>query len=110
MRITPNQDEINHRKDMWQVILWRMNAHRIEPKELANRTSYSQDFIERGISGEPVPITFPFLCNCVEAFGLSGRGKYYEDTIETRSNSEVEELLKPPPEMPPKTGNFWDYL
>jgi hypothetical protein len=109
MRTTLTQDEINHRMDMWQVIRWRMNSHKIEPKELAKRTNYSQDLIERGISGEPVPITFPFLCACVEAFSLSGRGKFYEDTIESRSISEVENILKPQPAMPPRQGNFWEY-
>ena len=111
IRITPNQDEINHRKVLWQTILWRMNVHKIDPQKLADLTPYPQDLIERGISGEPVPITFPFLCACVEAFGIpSGRGKYYEETIETRSYNELEELLKPPPAMPPRQGTFWDEL
>jgi len=110
MRTIPNQDEINHRKTVWQTILWRMNVHRIDPKELAKRTPYSQDIIESGISGEPVPITFPFLCACIEAFGIpSGRGKYYEETIETQPYSKLEELLMPRPEMPPRQGNFWEY-
>jgi len=85
-----------------------MNTHKVDPKELASQTPYSQDHIERGINGEPIPLTFPFLCACVDAFGLSGRGKYYEDTIETRSTSEVETLLKPPPAMPPPQGDFWE--
>ena len=111
MRITPDQDEINHRMNVWQTIRWRMNTHRLTPKELADRTPYSQDLIEKGIGGEPVPITSPFLWDCVIAFGItSGRGKYYEETVETRPDNELEELLKPPRAMPPRQGDFWDEL
>ena len=110
MRIMPTQDEINHRKGVWQTIKWRMNAHRVTPKQLAYQTRYSQELIERGISGEPVPITSAFLRACVMAFGLtSGRTKYYEDTVEILSDDELKALLKPEPAMPPRQGNFWDY-
>ena len=109
MRITPNQAEVNHRKDVWQVIKWRMNVHRITPKELAYKTPYSQDLIEKGISGESVPITSPFLQACVMAFGLtSSRTRYYEETIETLPDDELERLIKPLPAMLPHQGNFWD--
>ena len=109
MRIAPTQEELNHRKDVWKTIAWRMNAHRVTPKKLADKTPYSQDLIERGISGEPVPITHDFLCDCVMAFGLtSGRTKYYEDTVENLPDSELEAMLKPLPAMPPRQANFWE--
>lgn len=110
MRIIPSQDDINERKDIWQTIRWRMNERRFTPKDLANRTQYSQDLIERGIRGEPIPITPPFLLDCVTAFGLtSGRTKYYEETADDLSYNECVELLKPPPAMPPRQSNFWEY-
>ena len=109
MRITPTRDEINRRKDVWQSIKWRMNVHHINPKVLAYRTPYSQDLIEKGINGEPVPITSDFLRACAMAFGLtSGRTKYYEETVEILSDDELEALLKPQSAMPPRQGNFWD--
>ena len=110
MRTTPSQDELNHRKELWGNIKWRMNVHRITPKELADKTPYSQDLIKRGINGEPVPITRPFLEALVIAFGLtSGRTKYYEETIESLPDSDLEQLIKPLPAMPPRQGNFWDW-
>lgn len=109
MRIIPNQDEINHRKALWQTIKWRMNVHRITPKVLADKTPYSKDLIDRGIGGEPVPITSDFSRACVNVFGLkSARAKYYEDTDDILSDDELETLLRPQPAMPPRQGNFWD--
>ena len=109
MKRTPTGDEINHRKDMWQTIAWQMNTCRVTPGELARQTPYSQDLIERGVGGEPVPITSAFLRNCVRAFGLvSGRTEYNADPVENLPAGELESILKPPPEMPPRQGNFWE--
>jgi len=111
MRITPSQDDINERKGIWQAICWRMNVHKVPPKELAHQTPYSQDLIERGIGGEAVPITLDFLRDCVKAFGLaSGRAKNHEKPTDILSYGKCVELLKPSPAMPPRQGNFWDYL
>jgi len=111
MRVTPTQDEINHRKDVWQVIKWRMNVHGVNPKKLAYLTPYSQDLIEKGINGESVPITSDFLRTCVMVFGLtSGRSKYYEETVEMLSDEQIEALLRPSPAMPPRQSNFWEDL
>jgi hypothetical protein len=108
MRLIPNEEDLNHRREMWQVIRWRMNAHRIDPEKLAKLTSYSKYSIERGIEGEPEPITFPFLCGCVKAFGIpSGRGKYFGDLLENRTIPELEDMLRPPPAMPPSQNDFW---
>ena len=107
MRVIPNQDDINERKDIWQAIRWRMNERRITPQELARRARYSQDLIERGISGEPVPIRHA-LRNFVEAFGLRS-GRFYEETVDSLPDDECKKLLKPQSAMPPRQGNFWDW-
>ena len=105
-----NQEEINRKKDIWQIIRWRMNAHRITPEELAKRTHFSKELIERGINGEPMPITSPFLHDCVNAFGLtSARAKFFEETVDELSDEACIKLLKPEPAMPPRQGNFWEY-
>ncbi len=111
MRITPDQDQINEIKSIWQAIRWRMNERRLAPMNLAYRTKYSKNEIERGIAGEPVEITVESLRDCVMAFGLtSGRTKHYEETVEDLSWDECVRLIKPQPAMPPRQGNFWDYV
>ena len=106
----PTEADINERKDIWQAIRWRMNERRITPQELASRARYSQDLIERGLRGEPIPITDDFIHKCVMAFGLtSGRTKYYEDTVDCLSYDECIRLIGPPPAMPRRQGNFWDW-
>jgi len=105
-----NQDQINAIKNIWQAILFRMNERRITPSDLADRTGYRRELIERGIKGEIIPVTLDFLRDCVTVFGLtSGRAKYYEDTAEILSIGECVSLIKPPPAMSPKQGNFWEY-
>ena len=104
-----NQELLNEIKNIWQTIRLRMNEHRITPAELANRTGYKREHIERGVNGELIPITLDFLRDCVTAFGLtSGRTKHYEDTVEILSSYECISLIKPRPAMPPKQGNFWE--
>lgn len=108
MRIEPNEDDINERKEIWQGIRYRMNERRITPQELARRTRYPQALIERGIAGEPVAIRHA-LHEFVEAFGLATRAKFFEETSEILTDDECEKALRPPPAMPPRQGNFWDY-
>jgi hypothetical protein len=110
MRLTPSQKNINERKDIWKAVCWRMNERRIMPQELARMTGYSKNLIEKGICGDPVPVTEDFLQNCVTAFGLTNaRAMYFEDTLDILSHDELVQLIKPPPAMPPRQGNFWDY-
>ena len=110
MKLIPDQAQINKRKDDWQKIRWRMNERRITPQKLGRRTPYSLDLIERGIKGEPIPITDDFIHKCVIAFNLtSSRAKYYEETVDDLSYDECIELIGPPPAMPPRQGNFWDW-
>ena len=110
MRKTFTQDEINHRKDVWQAILYQMKTHKVTPKELAYQTGYQQQLIERGIGGEPELITSAFRRACVRVFCLvDGRAEPHRDTIGMLSDDGLEALLKPPPEMPPRQGNFWEW-
>jgi len=111
MRITLNQGQINEIKNIWQAIRWRLNERRLTPTGLAYQTGYSKKHIERGIRGEAAPITIDFLRDCVMAFGLplSGRTKCYEEKmVDNLSWDECVRLIKPPPAMPPRQGNFWD--
>ena len=107
----PTENDLNERIDTWQAIRWRMNVHNITPKALAQKTPYSQDLIERGIGGDPIPITDDFIRKCVMAFGLksASRAKFYEETDDILSYDECRKLIKPSPSMPPPQGNFWDY-
>ena len=103
------QDQASHIRDLWEAIKWRMNVHRVTPEELARRTPYSQDLIERGIHGDPVPLTCAFRLACVKAFGLrDARGSLY-GLDEDLSDDEIDRLLKPEPAMPPRQGNFWEW-
>ncbi len=113
MSMTPSQDDINERREIWYWIRFRMNERRITPQKLASRTGYSQERIERGISGEPVAIRHA-LPTFVRALGLLGlksasRATFYEGTEDVPSYDKCKELLKPPAAMPPRQGNFWDY-
>jgi hypothetical protein len=106
-----NKERVSQIKNVWQSIRWRMNERRLTPLELHYKTGYSVEHIERGTAGDLIPITSDFLRNCVVVFGLiSGRTKYYEETVDILTYEECVDLLKPPPAMPPRQGNFWDYL
>jgi len=117
MIVKPTRDEINQRKSDWKIITNRMNIHRITPEELASKTPYSLDLIKKGISGEPIPITREFVRDCViKAFRLlevemDGRIKdvNYVKPVMDLSYEEYMERMKPPPAMPPKQGNFWEW-
>jgi hypothetical protein len=102
-------EDINFNYDMlsiWQNILGRLNAHRITPNELALKTTYSIQKIERGIKGEHISITLEFLNDCVFAFGLADGRK--RNGASNQTWEQCIELLKPPAEMPPKKANFWE--
>ena len=112
MRIQTGEDQSNKYKNTWQVILYRMRERKITPAELSRRTGYTRGYIERGINGESVEISVDFLRRCVGAMiinPVSGRTSDYEKAISTFSYDDCVELLKPPPAMPPRQGNFWDW-
>ncbi len=110
MRVRSKQDEDNEIRNIWPAICFRMNERKLTPRGLASRTKKSKSDIERGIAGEPVPIDLGFLRDCVLAFGLPmGRAENYEETVKSLTWDECMGLIKPPPAMPPRQDNFWDY-
>ena len=66
--------------------------------------------IKKGIAGELIPIPFSFLRDAVRAFELvEARGKTYQDPLDSMEYEELMELIKPPPAMPPRQGDFWEW-
>lgn len=107
MRKTVSQTDIEEIRKIWQGIYWWMNKRGLTPKELAHRTKYRQDRLERGIRGEPEPIRHA-LRDFAYALNLpSGReGRFYEETIETLSDAELVEIITSP--VRPRQGKLWD--
>ncbi len=99
MRITPNEDDINEIKELWQWVGERMRELGFTPETLAPLVGFSQDRIERGISGEPIWIRH-VLPKFVKAFGLDDdrEAKPYEGIP---SYDECKKLLKPPTALTP---------
>ena len=106
MRRTTSQADIKERKEIWRGIRLLMEKQELTPRELAQRTKYPQDRLERGIRGEPEPIMHA-LGDFVDAFNLrsSRVGRFYEETTEVLSEEELKALLKPPP---PRQRKLWD--
>ena len=108
MRITHKKDHIDKIKNAWQGIGFWMNKLGIGLKTLADATVYSRDRIQRGLKGEPEPLSSDFLHDCVIVFGLkSARAKFFEETDDILSDDECMELLRQPA-IPPRQGNLWD--
>lgn len=92
-------------RDIWQGIRWWMNYRGITPKELAQRTKYPQDRLERGLQGEPEPIRHALLDFVYALNPTSTRSKFFEEGYEMLTDEELKNSLKPPT---PHQGNFWD--
>ncbi len=108
MRTVPNEDVIKERREIWQWIrLWMkksgFTAERLSFPQTPY-SPYSQDLIEKGTKGEPIPITIEFLRACVLAFGLvkiTGRTEDYGKAVATLSFDACVKLLKLPRELTP---------
>jgi hypothetical protein len=86
-----------------------MNERRITPQRLAKAIGFSRTDVERGLKGEPVPIRHA-LPTVIVALGLiDAREKGPENIADVLTYDKCLELLKPPPAMPPRQGNFWEY-
>lgn len=92
-------------REIWQWIRWWMNHLGITPKELARRTNYPQDRIERGINGKLEPIRHKLLDFVYALNPPATRGRFYEEGYEILTDEELKNCLKPPA---PRQGNFWD--
>ena len=102
--------EVDDLTDGWKIILQQMREHRVTPDELARRTLYPIDLINKGIRGEYAPITHGFLVACVKIFGsFDTRQDPYGQLIDTMSDDDLWRLLKPKAAMPPRQGNFWEW-
>ena len=69
MRIIPNQDDMEERKEIWQWIKECIHECDLTPEKLSKTVGLSAGYIKRGIEGEPLGIrnaVFKF----VKAFGL----------------------------------------
>jgi len=105
----PTEDDLKERKEIWRCIHWWMDKFGLTTEKLASRARCSRDLIERGISGEPVPIRHA-LRNFVEAFGLrsASRAKFYEETEDILTDEEYIELLTAPLTKNPRQGKLGD--
>lgn len=111
MVIQLTESEINELKNIWQIIIWRMDVHKITPQRLAILTEYSLNFILKGIKGEAALITDTFLRNCVTVFGVTNSRTDLKKNMNVNhqlSREECIDLLKPPPAMPPNKKHFWE--
>lgn len=110
MKVVPSEEDIKEREEVWRDIGWWMDKRGLTPEELGKRAKFSPKLIERGISGEPIPVRHA-LHNFVEALGLqsASRAKSYEDTVDVLSDQECRKLLKSPPVKTQPQSSLWDY-
>ena len=94
-------------KKIWQWLLWHMRERDLRTLQISDATGYRIEHIERGLAGEPIPVTEEFLCRLVIYLGLvPGRTGRYEDRY-VPTYDQCVELLKPP-EEPPQQSSLWD--
>jgi len=105
MSMTPSQDDLDERKEIWRWIRWWKEKFGLTSAELADKTPYSQDLIEKGTKGEPIPVKVEFMRACVLAFGLveitGARTADYGKAVAILSFDKCKKLLKPPRELTP---------
>ena len=101
-------------RDIWRMIWRQMDERAIDPVQLAAATPYSLEHIERGIAGEVIPVTLPFLRACVVALGIVESGRtHVRDRYTKREDSlsydECLELLASSRAIPPRQRHFGDW-
>ena len=113
MRVRCDKEEISGRAmSDWQKIRWWMNAHKISPIELATVTGFNQDFIERGLKGEPLSIPIGFLRNIATNWLFKAcrtDKKTFSCPVDDMTYDQLMDHIGPPPAMPPRQGNFWEW-
>ena len=107
MRRTYGQGDNEEIKEIWQGIALWMVIKGITPQELAKRTQYPQNLIERGIRGEPEPIRHK-VGDFAEALNLSSsrEGRFCEETLDSLPYEEIVRLLTSP--LRTHRKKFWD--
>ena len=99
---------INDIKSIWQSLLWHKRERNLRILQISRATGYRIDYIERGLAGEDIPVTYDFIRRLVIYLGLApGHKEHYEDTYDRRTYDQYVELLKPP-EEPPQQCSLWD--
>ena len=94
-------------KSIWRSLLWHKSESGLRTFQISDATGYRIEHIERGLAGEPIPVTEEFLCRLVIYLGLvPGRTGRYEDRY-VPTYDQCVELLKPP-EEPPQQSSLWD--
>jgi len=95
-------------KSIWRSLLGHMGKRDLRTFQISDATGYRIDLIERGLAGEPIPVTEAFIRRLVIYLGLvSGRIKRYEDTYDILTYDQCVELLKLP-EDPPQQSSLLD--
>ena len=113
MDSTFKDKRISDIKNIWQSLLEHKKERNLRTFQISDATGYRIDLIERGLAGEPIPVTEEFLRRLVFYLGLvpvrpvrPGRPVRYEDTY-VPTYDECVELLKPP-EEPTQQSSLWD--
>ena len=96
-------------KSIWRSLLWHKSERDLRTSQISDATGYRIEHIERGLAGEPIPITEEFLYRLVIYLGLVSvrTGRYKDRYVPTYvpTYDQCVELLKPP-EEPPQQGSF----
>ncbi len=96
-------------KNIWQSLLGHMKERNLRTCQISDATGYRIDHIERGLAGEPIPVTYDFIRRLVIYLGLApGHKEHYEDTYDIRTYDQCVELLKLPEEPPQQQSSLWD--
>lgn len=94
-------------KSIWQSLLWHKSERDLRTFQISYATGYRIEHIERGLAGEPIPVTEEFLRRLVIYLGLVPvRIRRYGDRY-VPTYDQCVELLKPP-EEPPQQSSLWD--
>jgi len=99
--------QINDIKSIWRSLLWHKSERDLSTFKISDATGYRIEHIERGLAGEPIPVTEEFLRRLVIYLGLVPvrTGRYEDRYVPTYD--QCVELLKPP-EEPPQQSSLWD--
>jgi hypothetical protein len=101
------EKRISDIKGIWRSLRWQMNERDLKAYQISDATGYRIEHIERGLAGEPIPVTDAFIHKLVIYLGLvpARTGRYEDRYVPTYD--QCVELLKPP-EEPPQQCSLWD--
>lgn len=81
----------------WQAVAWRLERSLVTPRQVADAIGHSEDYVRKGLAGEPKPVRI-YLRPLCELFNVSSyrEGRSYEDTVDALSDEELEEYFTRP--------------